>query len=402
VVSSRPSRPSGSTAGVGRKELFDISSNLLHMKIPYQRYVLPIIFKACLLTSLVACGIRVDANHYKIVFSIQDHRDAGDIYLANADGTDVRKLTHGKANDIQPVWSQDKTRIAFLSDRESINYDVFIINVDGTNLTNITNNEDGESWPDWSPDGSRIAFNSFHNGDREIFVVNPDGTGLINVSNLPGLDILGSWSPESERIVFVHYYEDSSTSDIFVVDADGSNLTNITNERYFYDNPQWSPDGSRIAFGSDRNASDHDVWCNSKPQCKSEIYTINTDGTELKRLTFDRAGDYSPRWSPDGKKIAFMSYRLDPNFENCEYSPSEIPTNFCMSGIYIIRANGSELTKLTSNSTAEIFLSWLPNSAEIAFRYSNNYEVGIYVINLDSSEVFRYPDPFAEAAHLDW
>ena len=85
-------------------------------------------------------------------------------------------------------------RIAFVSDRDG-NVEIYVMDADGSNLTNLTNNPAYDWLPVWSPDGSRIAFVSDRDGNWEIYVVDADGSNLTNLTNNPADDLLPAWSP---------------------------------------------------------------------------------------------------------------------------------------------------------------------------------------------------------------
>ncbi len=120
--------------------------------------------------------------------------------------------------------------------------------------------------------------------------------------------------------------------------------------------PAWSPDGRRIAFQSDRDGD-------------SEIYVMNAAGSGVTQLTHNGAGDWSPAWSPDGRRIAFNSDR-DGDSE-----------------IYVMNAAGSGVTQLTHNDAGDHGPAWSPDGQRIAFNSDRDGDHEIYVMNAAGSGV---------------
>ncbi len=98
------------------------------------------------------------------------------IFVMNADGSDVTLVTNNTALNFGPVWSPDGRRIA-LSSNVLGDFQIFSINADGTGMTQISNAAQAFN-PWWSPDGRRIAFTSNRDGNYDVFVMNADGTGV--------------------------------------------------------------------------------------------------------------------------------------------------------------------------------------------------------------------------------
>ena len=267
----------------------------------------------------------------RIAFS-SDRDGNQEIYVMNADGSDVARLTDNGAGNAFPSWSPDGRRIAFSSYRDG-NLEIYVMNADGSDVARLTDNEAGDAFPSWSPDGRRIAFASERDGDREIYVMNADGSDVARLTDNEAEDVLPSWSPDGRRIAFNSYRD--GNYDIYVMNGDGSDVARLTDNEAEDVHLSWSPDGRRIAFASDRDGN-------------LEIYVMNADGSGVARLTDNEAEDMLPSWSPDGRRIAFNSYR-DGNLE-----------------IYVMNADGSDVARLTDNEADDLFPSWSAESVSVA------------------------------------
>ena len=287
----------------------------------------------------------------------------------------------GARHSAYPAWSPDGSRIAFTSDRDG-SVDIYVMNADGSGVTRLTNDAGWDVIPAWSPDGSRIAFTSLRNDSWDIFVMRADGSGLTRLTGgAEWDDVSPAWSPDGSRIAFASsrdtYDSDEDTYDnhqIHVMNADGSGVTRLTRNSAWDDGfPAWSPDGSRIAFASDR-ADGFDY----------QVHVMNADGSGVTRLTSGTEWEATaPVWSPDGSRIAFSSDRDD----NAD--------------IYAMNADGTGVTRLTSDPAEDFFATWSPDGSRLAFTSGRDGNFEIYVMNADGTGVRRLTTTSAEGDAAD-
>ena len=148
-------------------------------------------------------------------------------------GGDVRVVLNDSIAD-RPDWSPDGSQVAF--HRPGDPGELFVMNADGSDIRSL-----GKGFnSDWSPDGSRILFHYEVDGDWDVLVINADGTGFANLTaGRLGDDILPDWSPDGEQIVFAFREGDSANWELGIMNAEGGPVTNITNNPGDEFLPQW-------------------------------------------------------------------------------------------------------------------------------------------------------------------
>jgi Tol biopolymer transport system component len=222
------------------------------------------------------------------------------LWSMTATGSDARQLTPGGSGwgDIRPSWSPGGTMLAFTRDMTPdeivIDGDIFVMQADGSGVKRLTATVTNDINPAWTPDGARIVFTSYRTGNGDIYSMKIDGSDVRRLTTSSAVDTFPSVSPNGRKVAFASARA-GTTLDIYTMNMDGSGvvrLTTATGDDYA---PDWSPDGSQIAFATDRDGND-------------EIYAMAADGSGQTDLTEDATyDDEEPTWSADGTEIAFWS-----------------------------------------------------------------------------------------------
>ena len=270
--------------------------------------------------------------------------------------------------DAYPMLAPDGSRILFESNRTG-NWEIYTMKADGTELVRLTDNPAADVGPIWSPDGKRIVFGSERDGDPEVYVMNADGSGQRRLTRAPGDDSHPHWSPDGLRIVFnsARTTPDLSVEwtkqyhEIFTMATDGSDVRQVTRFRTVSTYPQFSPDGRRISF---RRVVDEPgmIWDLTLGARNSEVFVMNADGSNPVNVSKSAAYDGWPAWSPDGSKILFSSNRAGP-------------AN--IGQLYAVDVDGGNLRKLTDGPGSFVQPSWSRDGKRIyAFQHWETEEFG--------------------------
>jgi len=216
-----------------------------------------------------------------------------EIYIADYDGENQRRVTTQMSMNINSTWSPDARSIAYASYRR-VQPQIFISNIYQGTLEELTKPPGQNFTPVWSPDGTRIAFASSRDNNFEIYVVNRDGSNLRRLTNHPGADITPTWSPTGTQIAFTS--DRTGTPQIYVVGVDGLGLRQLTHDSKA-DRATWSPAPyNEIAYAASTGPG-------------NDIKVLDLASGTVKQLTFGEGTNESPCFSPNGRHIAFSSTR---------------------------------------------------------------------------------------------
>lgn len=244
------------------------------------------------------------------------------LFLSDEEGKRRVKVVSATLSDGYPAVSPSGKTIAFYGKYDKYKtWSIHIVDADGKNVRRLTHVKDvWDSSPAWSPDGKTIAFAREYKDENgsmheEVWLMNADGSEKRQIKAIKGR------SPEFMSDGRLLFQSKASPSQISIANIDGSNIVQLTDDETNNMSPKISPDGTQIAYLSNRDGN-------------QEVYVMDLDGSNQNRITRNYITEWGPSWSTDGSSVLFSSQNVHGFYD-----------------IFKAKTDGTSIKKILSNGS---------------------------------------------------
>ena len=322
-----------------------------------------------LVVGLAACGGGSKAAKGDVVFTAISSGNT-DIYRVDDESGAPLRLTNAVGEDFAPAWSPKKDMIAFLSSRNGAPA-LWLMDWNGESKRQVS--EPGTVINDfrWAPDSKGIGMEIANGKFTWLAVLDIESGDVEPLTSRTESVRIGDWSPDGEWLLYA--VVDGETTGIRRRNPNGVDEITITTGPDT--NPRWSPDGRRIAFnrvtGTDGNTS-------------TDLVVTDRDGNQITNVAPDDYDETSFDWAPDSKHIMFVS-EASGNAE-----------------IYIVTPDGRDTKQLTSNRVIDAAPRWNSNGSSILFLSEGDGSFDIYTMNKNGEQQKRMTSITDVILEADW
>lgn len=248
-----------------------------------------------------------------------------EIYISDYDGHNVQQMTSDKSIALFPRWSPSRDKIIFNSYKDGGPM-LYMKEIPSGIVKKISARAGLNIGASWAPNGQKLALTLSHKGNPDIFAIDLTGKIVDRFTNHWGIDVSPTFSPDGKKMAFVS--NRSGSPQIYIRDLINGGEQRLTFQGNYNTSPDWSS-LDRIAFSAMANG-------------RSDIFTMDADGRNLRRLTENQSNNEDPSWSPDGRYIIFSSSREG------EYH------------LYMMNANGQNQRRITFLKGEQTSPAWSP------------------------------------------
>lgn len=303
------------------------------------------------------------------------------IWSVERDGSGMRQLTDGIHDDREPVWSPDGETILFSSDRSG-SYDLWRVNASGGEPEQVTAGERDEYHPAFSPDGNRIVFVSGGPEPELQLLEEGESRSLVTVPFNPSAL---SWSPDGERLYFHAYGRGASYSYLYDIGTGELEMVSRGEEDLFPFRAGWLS-GSEVLYTADGGIRIRDLRDGGVSEVPFRVtFSFEREGHVPKVREFDGDGTRAARGllapvvSPDGDRVAYSAL-----------------------GDLYVGEQGREPVRLTSSAAVDLYPDWSPDGRRIAFVSDRSGEMELHLIDPESGDVEKVAPGYFPASSPSW